>query len=111
MPDNNLERKRKFVTFRLLEEDRRLLKDLGIGREKDPERYHSLCELTQILTELDIPVAQTPERRALRLGIPTDLDQAIREVVKRTKQSYIFILIEAAKEYRRRFPYDPDSDE
>lgn len=100
-------RERKFLTFRLLEEDRQLLQDLGRVGEEDKDRYHALCELTDIVPELDIPVAEKAERRALRLGIPEDLDVKIREVADRTKQPYLFILLEAAKEYRRRFPHSP----
>ena len=111
MAERNLPREKKFMTLRLLPEDRQLLQDLGRGREKVPDRYTALCELTDIVQKLEIRPVEKQERQPLRLGIPESLDEAIREVVEKTDQTYLHILLAAATEYRRRYPYCTDSEE
>ena len=42
------------------------------------------------------------KRRALRIGVPEELETAINAVVKKTGQPFLTVLLEAAREYRRR---------
>jgi hypothetical protein len=103
MTDRDLPRDRKFVTFRLLAKDRALLQHLGRGRADIPDRHAALLELVEIVRRQKSP-EKPPERRSIRLGIPTELDEAIKAVAERTGSTYISILLRAAREYRRRHP-------
>ncbi len=105
MADRDLPRDRKFVTFRLLPEDRELLQNLGRGRADIPDRHAALLELVEIVQRQEYPEEQPePERRSIRLGIPTELDEAIKAEAERTGSTYISLLLRAAREYRRRHP-------
>jgi hypothetical protein len=105
MADRDLPRDRKFVTFRLLPDDRELLQHLGQGRADIPDRHTAFLELVEIVRRQEYPEEPPePERRSLRLGIPTELDEAIKAEAERTESTYISILLRAAREYRRRHP-------
>ncbi|MBA2224668.1 hypothetical protein [Thermogemmata fonticola] len=105
MADRDLPRDRKFVTFRLLPDDRELLQNLGRGRADIPDRHAALLELVGIVQRQEYPEEQPePERRSIRLGIPTELDEAIKAEAERTGSTYISLLLRAAREYRRRHP-------
>ena len=107
MGERNEPRPKVFLTFRLLPEDRQLLQDLGRGREDVEDRHEALCSLEEIVRQLDFPTVTPPNRQPLRLGIPEKLDKTIRAVVAKTGQPYLHVLLAAAAEYRRRFPYRP----
>jgi hypothetical protein len=93
------------VTFRLLPEDRRLIQHLGRGRADIADRHAAFLELVEIVRRQECPnEPPEPERRSIRLGIPSELDEAIKAEAKRTGSTYISILLRAAREYRRRHP-------
>jgi hypothetical protein len=103
MAERNLPRERKFVTFRLLPEDRELLQYLGQGRADIPDRHAAMLELVNIVQRRQYPPdPPEPERRSIRLGIPTELDDAIKAEAERTGSTYISLLLRAAREYRGR---------
>src|SRR5262245_48236835 len=105
MAERDLPRDRKFVTFRLLPEDRALLQHLGRGRADVPDRHAALLELAAIVRRREYPEEEPePQRRSIRLGIPTELDEAIKAEAERTGSTYVSLLLRAAREYRRRYP-------
>src|SRR5437867_469654 len=109
MSERDLPRERKFVTFRLLPDDRELLRQLGQGRAGIPDRHTAFLHLVEIVRRAEYPEEPPePERQPLRLGIPTELDDAIKAEVERTGSTYISILLRAAREYRRRYPLSRD---
>src|SRR5262249_45320404 len=64
MPDRDLPRDRKFVTFRLLPEDRELLQHVGRGRPDIPDRHAAFLALAEIVRRQEYPEEQPePERR------------------------------------------------
>lgn len=88
-------RERKFRTFRLHPADKKAVQALGKVGGQSIDRHDALLELVAELPKLDLPVMKSGERVPMRLGIPTELDEAINEVKKRTKQTYVSILLAA----------------
>lgn len=88
-------KEREQRVFRLLEEDREVLKNLAdiIGEEN---RHAALERLAEIVPTLELEDIRGRERKALRLGIPTKTDQVIREKMEATGQTYTDILLRAA---------------
>lgn len=107
MSPRNLAAQKFFKTFRLLPEDRTLLQDLGRGTDGVENRTEALEQLAEVLETMQIPKVGAQDRRALRLGIPLELDTRIREIVEETGQTYIDVLVMAAKEFRKRNPITP----
>ncbi|MFW5690757.1 MAG: hypothetical protein ACOCXY_03005 [Planctomycetota bacterium] len=101
-----LARDRKYTTFRIFPDEKELLQHLGRGPEDAEDRYEALCELTDMVKTLDLPDIRNRERVPFRVGIPIELDAAIRNKVDQTGQPYIAVLLAAAAEYRRRHPVD-----
>ena len=91
-------RERKFRTLRLRSEDKELLQQLG-RNDQDLDRHHALLELIAVVKELQLPDIRNESRSPLRLGIPVQLDKAIRKKVDATGQTYIAVLLTAAREY------------
>jgi hypothetical protein len=104
MSEKKPRRTQRFLTLRLRKEDRELLQNLGRGREGVADRYEALCALREVLSDLRLEDVRDKERRPLRIGIPESLEEAIGEVVGRTGQPFLAVLLEAAREYRRRHP-------
>jgi hypothetical protein len=71
------------------------------------DRHQALLDLVPIVEELDLPDIKGRKRRPIRIGIPDELDAAIRDVVDRTGHTYIDVLLAAATEYRKRHPLSP----
>ena len=91
-------RERTYRTLRLRSEDKELLQRLGRD-DQDLDRYHALLELVAVIQKLQLPDVRNESRHPLRLGIPTQLDEAIRKKVDATGQTYIAVLLTAAREY------------
>lgn len=109
--DLELRKERNFVVFRLFQQERELIRNLGRGSESVADRHQALRDLVPIVEELNLPDIRNLKRKPIRIGIPEDLDAAIREVSERTGQTYTDVLLAAAREYRRRYPYCPDPEE
>ena len=91
-------RERTYRTLRLVVEDKELLQRLG-RNDQDLDRYHALLELVAVVQKLKLPDVRNQIRHPLRLGIPTQLDKAIRKKADATGQTYIAILLTAAREH------------
>jgi hypothetical protein len=102
MTRRNAPRPGHYLTFRLHERDRQLLQDLGRVRPGVEDRHAALLELTEIVDDLELEDVRRRERRPLRIRIPEELEQAIKGKVKATGQTFLAVLIEAAREYERR---------
>jgi hypothetical protein len=98
----NAPRPGRYITFRLHELDRQLLKDLGRLRPGVEDRHAALLELTGIVNELELENVRGRERRPLRIRIPEELEQAINRKVEATGGTFLGVLLEAAREYQRR---------
>ena len=96
---------RNFKTFRLFHRERELIRNLGRGPEDVASRHQALLGLVPIAKELDLPDIHNRQRQPIRIGIPTELDDAIRDVMERTGQNFIDVLLAAAEKYRERYPY------
>ena len=96
------------MTLRLLDQDRELILNLAKGRESTPDRHAALCALLPFVQKLSLPDIRQQERSALRVGIPAELEEAIKEVAERTGQPFVAVLLAAAREYRKRFPVVPE---
>lgn len=90
-----------YYTLKLYERDRELLRKLADCNPDVPDRYHALKDLIPIVEELDMEDIRG-ERRALRLGIPVELDEVIKAKQRQTGQPYVQILVKAAHKYRER---------
>lgn len=97
------------MTLRLYPNERQLVQDLGRGPEPASDRHHALLDLVPIVEELDLPDIRERARQPIRLGIPDELDAAIRAVMENTGQTYIDVLLVAATEYRKRYPLSPSA--
>lgn len=106
-----MRKQRRYMTLRLLPDDRELLQEIGKGRVGIKDRHAALVELAQIVPELDLPDVREMERRPLRLGIPQELEDAIAAKVKETGQTFIAVLLAAARHYRQRHPASADAAE
>jgi hypothetical protein len=102
MTQKGKQRPGDYTTLRLHEADRQLLQDLGRVRPGVQDRYTALLELVGIVDELELEDVRKRERRPLRIRIPEALKQAIDRKVKATGQTFLAVLIEAAREYERR---------
>jgi len=102
MTRRNAPRPGDYLTLRLYEPERELLQDLGRVRPGVPDRYTALLELVGIVNELELEDVRKRERRPLRIKIPQALKQAIDRKVEATGQTFLAVLIEAAREYERR---------
>ena len=91
-------RERTYRTLRLRSEDKKLLQQLG-RNDQDLDRYHALLELVAVVQKLQLPDVRNERRHPLRLGIPTQLDKVIRKKVDATGQTYIAVLLMAAREH------------
>ena len=107
MRKKNLYRDRKFVTFRFFPEDRELLQHIGKGRPEIEDRYEAFLDLAKLVPGLELPNIKDLERRPIRLGIPAELEEIINKKSEETGQPFITILLEAAKVYRRLYPFTP----
>lgn len=96
------------MTLRLLDDDRDLIQNLAKGRESTPDRHAALCALVPFVRKLSLSNIREQERSALRVGIPTELEDAIDEIAERTGQPFVAVLLAAAREYRKRFPLSSD---
>jgi hypothetical protein len=92
----------EYLTVRLYEPERELLQDLGRVRTGEGDRYVALLELVEIVDELPLEDLRERVRRPLRIKIPEGLKQAIDRKVAATGQTFLAVLIEAAREYHRR---------
>ncbi len=98
-----MDRPRKFTTMKLLDADKKLLQQLGKGRIDIEDRYHALLELVPIVQQLTLPT-KASERKAFRLGIPLELDKALRTQAEKSGQPLVDILLQAARIYRTKHP-------
>ena len=101
------EKDRKFRAFKLPQYERDLLRLIACGTSYET-RHDALTALAQFVERLEIPHAETLERRSLRIGIPPELDKAIREKMKVTGRTYQDILLAAAADFRRVYPLPAD---
>ncbi len=90
---------RDFIVFRVLPEDRELLRTLGQG-PGEISRHDVLTELVKYL-----PPAKE-KLQPLRLGIPTKLHIALKKRSKAIGKTQIELLLNAAKKYREDFPLE-----
>lgn len=104
MSEPNTRRERRFITLRLLDEDRDLIQNLAKGRESTPDRHAALSALVPFVRKLSLPDIREQERSALRVGIPAELEDVINEVAERTGQPFVAVFLAAAREYRKRYP-------
>ena len=102
MGERNAPRAGRYLTFRLYEPDRQLLQDLGRMRPGVEDRHAALLELVAIVDELKLEDVRGRERRPLRIRIPEELEQTINRKAEATGQTFLAVLIEAAREYERR---------
>ena len=91
---------RTFRVFNLLPSDRKGLKDIK-EIEELPNRHEALERLIPIVQSMDLEKLEQGDRKPIRLGIPDELHKAINDLKKKTGQTYISILVEAAREYKR----------
>ncbi len=90
------------LTFRLHERDRQLLQNLVRVKPGTEDRHAALLELVAIVDQLDLEDVRERERRPLRFRIPEELEEAINRKAEATGQNFLAVLIEAAREYKRR---------
>ena len=93
-------RDREYRVFRLFEEDRELLRNLGrtLGQSTgSTDRYYAFRYLTPIVEHMKLADIRGRKRQSLRLGIPTELHEAIQKRAEETGQTYTDILLEAAR--------------
>ena len=102
MTRRNAPRPGRYLTFRLHERDRQLLQDLGRVRPGVEDRHAALLELAGIVDELELEDVRGRERRPLRIRIPEELERAINRKAEATGQTFLAVLIGAAREYERR---------
>jgi hypothetical protein len=101
-------RYKRYLTLRLFEEDRELLQNLGRGRPEIADRYEAFLEVNQIVQGMEFPdIREKKKRRPIRIAIPQELEATITGIAKATGQPFLTILLEAAREYRRRHPLTP----
>lgn len=101
MGKRNLPRSRRFVTFRLPEKDHRLLRE--IGKKRGLERYQALLELVDVIPQLELP-EKSSQRRPMRIGLPTELDEVLQAAKERSGVPYLDILLAAARKYEASAP-------
>jgi hypothetical protein len=92
----------RYATFRLHERDRQLLQNLAQVKPGTEDRHAALLDLVAIVDQLKLEDVRERERRPLRFRIPEELEQAINRKVEATGQNFLTVLIEAAREYKRR---------
>ena len=102
MTPRNAPRPGRYLTLRLHEEDRQLLQDLGRMRPGVEDRHAAFLELVPIVDDLELEDVRERERRPLRIRIPEELEQSINRKTEATGQTFLGILIAAAREYKRR---------
>ena len=81
---------------------------VGRGLETAKDRHEALVDLVPIVESLNLPDIRNRTRRPIRIGIPDDLDVAIRRVADSTGQTYVDILVAAVSEYRKKHPISPE---
>jgi hypothetical protein len=101
-------RNKRYLTLRLHEEDRALLQNLGRGRDEIADRYEAFLEVNEFVPEMEFPDIRKKKRRPIRIAIPEELEKTITRIAKATGQPFLTILLEAAREYRRRYPLEPE---
>jgi hypothetical protein len=97
-------RNKRYLTLRLFEEDRELLQNLGRGRPEIADRYEAFLEVNEIVQGMEFPDIRKKKRRPIRIAIPQELEATITGIAEATGQPFLTILLEAAREYRRRHP-------
>jgi hypothetical protein len=102
MTQKGKQRPGDYLTLRLFEPERELLQNLGRVRPGVKDRYTALLELVGIVDELELEDVRRRKRQPLRIKIPEALRQVIDRKVEATGQTFIAVLIEAAREYERR---------
>ena len=94
---------RRAIVVRLTQDDRELLRNLGRGRKEFITRHAALCELEDVVNEMQRRGEFEQIRQQLRpsrLSIPAELDTAVTEKIGETR-TYVAVLLAAAREYRR----------
>src|SRR5262249_43190275 len=91
-----------YLTVRLYEAERELLQGLGRLRTGVGDRFTALLELVGIVDGLELEDVRKRKRKPLRIKIPEALRQAIDRKVEATGQTFLAVLLEAAREYERR---------
>ena len=89
-------RDRKFVTMRLYDEEREILRTLAPSTGYD-DRHEALLALVPLAKKAKFEDIRDRERRPLRIGIPDELSAAIDKIVKKTGQPRQHVLIELAR--------------
>ncbi len=93
----SVKRERTYVTFRLVDEDYELLRDLA-GSLDMADRHEALEHLASIVLGLDLPDIRGQRYRGLRIGIPASLQRVLNKKHEETGQPVIRILLAAAKQ-------------
>lgn len=106
MGADNDYRPRKFMTFKIYNRDRDMLQNLARVRKDTPDRHAALIKLAEVVPDLDLEDIRDQERRALRLGLPPELEKALQEKQESTGQPIVTILTEGVHEYWRRYSID-----
>lgn len=101
--NNPTKRARRFATFRLVESDRQIIKNLGNPRvdQGASDRHAALIAVASVIKSLDMPKTDT-KRYPIRIGIPVELDVVLEKKQKDTGLSAIAILLAGAREYLAR---------
>lgn len=88
---------RDYYVFRLLEEDKKLLKELrsGVGT-----MHSAMLALVPVVEEADWPKHESPKRCPMRVPIPGELKRAMQKVKKKTGLPMVEILLRAARIYQ-----------
>ena len=89
--------KRLYRVFRLLPDDRDCLKTLKDIEDLE-DRYQALEKLTEIVKAMP---TEELKRQPIRISIPKKLHRAIEELKGKNNRTYTWILLEAAREYKR----------
>lgn len=92
----------RYLTLRLFEPERQLLQDLGRVRPGVGDRHAALLDLVGVVDDLELPDLRARERRPLRIKVPEELERAINRKVEATGQTFLAVLVAAAREYHRR---------
>jgi hypothetical protein len=100
MPYNELH---NYRIFRLFPSEWALLREIELDR--------GLSAITPHVPDVDLSKAD--DRRPIRLKLPTELNNAIRRVLKtkakRMEQQYVDILLAAARRYREMHPFSKEN--
>lgn len=90
-------RERRWAILQLLEEDHLRLRRLGI-ESGYADRYAALVGLVPFVREMkEDNLIKPPERRPLKLGIPPELDEAIKAKANELGVTSIKVLLSAAQ--------------